>query len=129
MNLDCSNIQTIKDISNQVENLNKSKDKKSDKQWVSCGQDNDYSELYNKYEKHFEEFDEKIIANLMCVCCKKLKSNGKEKVTWLEFYECMKQNNTSPLLPFSEYAKSSILKDKLNELIEKHKKEQAANDL
>ena len=108
----CLNVATIKDVTDQVDNTHKSKDKNSDRRWVSCGQEDEYFELYNKYEKHFEEFDEKIIAKLMCKCCNQLKPKGKEKVTWLEFYQCMKNNITDS---------SQSLRSILDELIEKHK--------
>ncbi len=110
--VDCSNIKKIQDISNQVDYIDKQRGKTKDARWVSCGQDKDYSELNDKYKKHFGIFDEKIIAKLMCKCCKLLKPKGKEKVTWLEFYQCMKSNST-------EY--SQFLKSILDELIEKHK--------
>ena len=114
MNLDCSNIQTIKDISNQVDTIHKSEDKNSDRKWVSCGQNDEYFELYNKYKSHFQLYDEKIIAHLMCFCCKKLKPIGKEKVTWKQFYECMiKQIRTDKNFKF----KNELLVNILNDLI------------
>ena len=49
----------------------------------------------------------------MCKCCKELKPTGKERVTWLEFYECMKKK-----LNKEKYPKTI---EKLNALIAYHR--------
>jgi len=114
--LDCNNVEKITDITDQIDYEDTHSGGQGDSQWVSCGQDGDYNELQDKYDKHFKNVSgipEKLIASIMCNCCKKLKPIGKEKVTWLKFYECMKDRLTLQNHP-------KTIK-KLNELIEYHK--------
>lgn len=89
--MDCSKVKKISDVTNQVDYVDDNAGGKNDSKLVSCGQDDSYNELRDKYNKHFSDISsEELIAQIMCKCCKSLKPTGKEKVTWLEFYECMK---------------------------------------
>lgn len=92
MNLDCANVKKIKDVTDQIDYKDKVGGGEGDSDQVSCGQSKN-DELQNKYNKHFKDIKgipEKLIASIMCKCCNKLKPTGKEKVSWLKFYECMK---------------------------------------
>ena len=89
--MDCSKVKKISDVTNQVDYVDDNAGGKNDSKLVSCGQDDSYNELRDKYNKHFSDISsEELIAQIMCKCCKELKPTGKEKVTWLEFYKCMK---------------------------------------
>lgn len=116
MSLDCTHVEKIKDITDQIDYEDKKGGGEGDSSQVSCGQSKD-DELQNKFDEHFKKVNgipEKLIASIMCKCCKKLKPTGKEKVTWLRFYECMKSR-----LNIKDHPKTI---KKLNELIEWHKK-------
>jgi len=112
-NMDCSNVKKITDVTDQIDYNDTNGSGKGDAKWVSCGQDGSYNELQDKYNKYFSNINEALISSIMCKCCKKLKPTGKEKVTWLEFYKCMKGR-----LNLENYPKTI---EKLNELIEYHK--------
>ena len=43
-----------------------------------------------KYFKNVKGIPEKLIASIMCKCCKKLKPTGKETVSWNDLYKCMR---------------------------------------
>lgn len=88
--MDCSKVKKITDVTNQVAYVDDNAGGKNDSNLVSCGQDDSYNELKDKYDRHFSHINEELIAEIMCKCCKSLKPTGKEKVTWLEFYKCMK---------------------------------------
>lgn len=91
--LNCNDVRKITDITRQVQYEDKKAGGRGDAQQVSCGQDNGYNELQDKYNKYFKDvkgIPEKLIASIMCQCCKKLKPTGKEKVTWNDFYKCMR---------------------------------------
>ncbi|PHM16436.1 MAG: hypothetical protein CJD30_11575 [Sulfuricurvum sp. PD_MW2] len=114
MKLDCNSIETIKDINDQIDYDDKVDGGSKDASEVSCGQNNS-NELQNKYNEHFKTIQgipEKLIASIMCHCCNKLKPTGKEKVSWLEFYKCMKTRVNSENHPKTF--------NKLNELIAWH---------
>ena len=113
--MDCSNVKKITDVTDQVDYDDTHGGGRGDSTWVSCGQDGSYNELKNKYDKYFKNIigiPEKLVASIMCKCCKKLKPTGKEKVTWLQFYICMKSR-----LTLEDHPKTIA---KLNELIEYH---------
>jgi len=95
-NLDCSNIQNVVNVTDQIDYKDKKSGGSGDAKFVSCGQDGNYNELENKFKKHFEPLNvkESLIAMIMCKCCKSLKPTGKEKISWLKFYECMKKRLT-----------------------------------
>ena len=91
--IDCNNVEKITDITDQIEYNDKKDGGKGDSQKVSCGQDNGYNELQDKYNKYFKNvkgIPEKLIASIMCKCCKKLKPTGKETVSWNDLYKCMR---------------------------------------
>ena len=88
--MDCSNVKKISDITDQIDYVDDNAGGKDDEKIVSCGQDGKYKELKDKYDKYFNLLNEEFVAKIMCKCCKELKPTGKEKVTWLEFYKCMK---------------------------------------
>lgn len=110
--MDCSNVKKITDVTDQVDYDDMYGGGHGDSKWVSCGQDGNYNELQDKYDKHFSDINEALIAEIMCSCCKKLKSTGKEKVSWLDFYKCMKSKLNADKHP-------RTIK-KLNELIKYH---------
>lgn len=114
--MDCSNVKKITDVTDQIDYDDTRGGGQDDSRLVSCGQGGGYNELKNKYDKYFKNISgipEKLIASIMCNCCKKLKPTGKERVSWLEFYKCMKGRLTLENHP-------KTIK-KLNELIEYHK--------
>ncbi|MDD5401095.1 MAG: hypothetical protein PHQ93_07915 [Sulfurimonas sp.] len=112
--MDCSNIQKITDVTDQVGYDDTNSGGRGDSKLVSCGQDGGYNELKDKFIKYFNGVtQESYVAKLMCECCKKMKPTGKEKVLWADFYKCMlsKVTNETP----------NTLK-KLQELIKWHEK-------
>jgi len=114
--MDCSNVKKITDVTDQIDYDDTRGGGQDDSKLVSCGQGGGYNELKNKYDKYFKNISgipEKLIASIMCNCCKKLKPTGQERVSWLEFYKCMKGRLTLENHP-------KTIK-KLNELIEYHK--------
>lgn len=111
--MDCSNVKKISDVTNQIDYVDNKSGGKDDEKIVSCGQDGNYNELQDKYNKHFKHINEELIAQIMCKCCKELKPTVKERVTWLEFYECMKKK-----LNKEKYPKTI---EKLNALIAYHR--------
>jgi len=112
--MDCSNVKKITDVTDQIDYNDTNVGGQGDSKWVSCGQDGSYSELQDKYNKHFFNINEALIAEIMCQCCTKLKPTGKEKITWLDFYQCMKSK-------LNETRHPNTIK-KLNELIVYHKR-------
>lgn len=94
MSLNCQNITKITDITDQIDYEDKKSGGLGDSTWVSCGQVNGYNELKNKYTKYFKGFTEESIAKIMCKCCKSLKPTGREKVSWKDFYKCMKSKSS-----------------------------------
>lgn len=52
--IDCNNVEKITDITDQIEYNDKKDGGKGDSQKVSCGQDNGYNELQDKYNKYFK---------------------------------------------------------------------------
>jgi len=89
----CNNIKKITDITDQIQYQDQKAGGKGDSEQVSCGQSNGYNELKDKYNKYFKDvkgIPEELIASIMCNCCKKLKPTGKEKVSWNDFYKCMR---------------------------------------
>ena len=113
MALNCENVKTIKDVTDQIDYIDRSGKGKIDPKWVSCGQSKD-SELQDKYDEHFSSLNVVLIAKIMCKCCKKLKPTGTEKVKWSEFYHCMKSHLT--------IEKQPLTIKKLDELIKWHEK-------
>jgi hypothetical protein len=110
--MDCSNVKTIINVTDQINYKDPHGGGKGDSKWVSCGQDGDYNELEDKFLKHFKGVTkESFIAKLMCECCKKMKPTGKEKVVWSDFYKCMLSKVTS---------KAPNTLKKLQELIKWH---------
>ena len=89
MSLDCTDIKKINEITDQITYIDKVSGGAGDSNQVSCGESKS-NELLNKYNEHFSNINEALIASIMCKCCKKLKPTSKEKITWLEFYACMK---------------------------------------
>ncbi len=121
MNLDCTNIKTIEDVTDQVDYEDEDGGGAEDGNQVSCGQDNGYNELKNKYKEHFSNFDEEWISTIMCKCCNELKPTSKEKVSWSEYYECMKKYAEEENGSFRRITKAQGLIKKLDELIKKDK--------
>jgi len=112
--MNCSNIKKITDITDQINYKDIHTGGQDDSKWVSCGQDGNYNELKNKFDQYFNGIaNEGWIAKLMCKCCKKLKPTGKEKVSWLEFYQCLLSQITDDTPNTAK---------KLRELIAYHKK-------
>jgi len=110
--MDCSNVKKITDVTDQIDYHDTHGGGQGDSKWVSCGQDNGYNELKNKFDKHFDGITkESWMAELMCKCCKKLKPNGTEKITWSKFYKCI-------LLKVPQDKEKTF--KKLNELIKWH---------
>ena len=112
--LKCNGVKTITD---QVDQKDEVDGGPGDGKWVSCGQDGSYNELQNKYRKHFSDINEDLIASVMCKCCKELKPTGREKVTWLEFYKCMKSRITSKKHPRTFKKLESLINSKQSNAI------------
>ena len=88
--MNCSNVEKITDVTDQVDYDDTIGGGHGDSKWVSCGQDGSYNELKDKFLKYFKGVtNESYVAKLMCECCKKVKPTGKEKVLWSNFYKCM----------------------------------------
>lgn len=111
--IDCTKVEKITDITNQVNYKDKENGGRGDSQKVSCGQDNGYNELKDKYDKYFKNVQgipEKLIATIMCNCCKKLKPTGKENVTWNDFYKCMRSRLNKEQHPRTIKVLDSLIK-------------------
>lgn len=88
--IDCSNVEKITDVTNQIEYKDIHAIGQGDSKWLSCGQNGNYNELQDKFNKHFKGVTkESWMAKSICECCKNLKPIGKEKVSWLKFYRCL----------------------------------------
>jgi len=110
MSINCNDVKTIKEVTDQVDYEDENPQGKGDSKWVSCGQSKGYNELKDKYNNHFDFHNEDYIAKKMCRCCKKLKPKGTEKVSWKEFYQCMKQSIIFPDTKLGKVLNKLILK-------------------
>lgn len=111
--INCDEVKRISDITDQVDYDDKKSGGKSDSQQVSCGQDGSYNELKDKYDRYFKDvkgIPEELIARIMCRCCKKLKPTGKEKVSWQQFYICMKSKLTMEKHPKTVKVLDTLIK-------------------
>jgi len=109
--MDCSKVEKITDVTDQIGYIDTKSGGQGDSEWVSCGQDGSYNELQNKFDKHFKGITtESWMSKSMCACCKSLKPTGKEKVSWLKFYKCL----------LSKASETTNTFTKINELIKWH---------
>lgn len=99
MEKDCSNVKTIKDVNDLWEYEDKRALGLGDSSKVSCGQSllgSGYSELKDKYDKYYSDYDESEIAKAMCECCNELKEGRDLRAAlgydeWEAFYACMEK--------------------------------------
>jgi hypothetical protein len=90
--IECSEVSSIQDVNNQYDYTDTHSGGRGDSSKVSCGQNDSYNELRDKYNKHYSGAQEEDIAEAMCKCCKT--TSGK---TWDEFYKCMENEGFNKL--------------------------------
>lgn len=108
---DCHDISNIKDLMQSYPYKEEHQSNVFTREYVECGTIGRYRELervFTVYYKSITDDNEKKVAQAMCHCCKELKPQGDEYVTWDLFYECMSRNG----IEFDEAAKA--LKDMLS---------------
>lgn len=88
---DCSNIKSVRDITEQCKYTDDYPGGPYDGQYVSCCQDRKDGNTYNELEYFYNEMKDKYNNNLlllraMCECCKE---KGEEKWKWDKYKICV----------------------------------------
>jgi len=107
-----NNVKENEDIYNAIDDEESEQSKiLNDIEYIDCSQ-NKNSNLQKEYDNYFSQFDEEYITNIMRECCKKFNSGiNKDKITWSDFYNCMREY----ALDFLEYDEGLI--DQIDELL------------
>ena len=101
---ECVEINTIDDLVVHYDSVDELSSGSYDRDFVSCGVIGRYSELKNKFILYYKSLNgdnETEVAQAMCRCCKELKPQGDELITWDAFFSCMARNG----IDFDEVSK------------------------